>query len=232
MATTDSSHNSAPALTAWSIIANSSFEGEDRESSLVRLGVGYLYPIFAHLRSLGHAPQESYTYAQGFIQQLVGNLLASQPQERFRPYLYACLTDFSKRPISGHGQLKSAPELDVVEHRYGVEGELSTDLQVAFEQRYVRELMVRTMTRLRDEAVHNGKQALFDQLVTYLTVEPSTVESKKLSEVLEISPISLTIALKRLRARYKEISVEELAHTVLDPAELESERSTIHTILQ
>ena len=231
MPSTQSGINQNNMMTAWSIVADSAFAAEDRQSQILNLCRAYFYPVYAHIRSSAPEPSSAYAQAQGFLEETYHHLLVNEPEERFRTFLFRSLEAFSKHPTPGTGAIQGLADSDAVEARYQGDEANGPSSQDAFEARFARELIIRTLARLKKEAEHNGKAMLFDELVLFLTVEPSAEQTREIANKLDLSPLSFTIALKRLRARYVEIGNEELAATILDPSEIDAERTLFQTIL-
>jgi hypothetical protein len=69
-------------------------------------------------------------------------------------------------------------------------------------------------------------------LEPYLTREPGPGQYQELARQLEMQVLSVTIAVKRLRQRYRELADAELAETVASNQDLEVERTALHAALR
>ena len=84
-------------------------------------------------------------------------------------------------------------------------------------------LLERVLARLEAEASRRGNSALFLQLRPLL--EGSDVEDsyKQIGEALQMSEGSVKVATHRLRRRYRQLLLEEVARTVADSADVDAE---------
>ena len=83
-------------------------------------------------------------------------------------------------------------------------------------------MLDRVVERLRDEFVHHGLPEHFDQLKVFLLGRPDAPYAALALE-MNTSEGALKVAIHRLRKRYRELFRQEIADTVADPAEVESE---------
>jgi len=84
--------------------------------------------------------------------------------------------------------------------------------------------------RLRDEFVHHGRPDHFDRLKVFLLGQ-SDAPYAALAREMNTSEGALKVAIHRLRKRYRELFRQEIADTVADPAEVESELRYLATVL-
>jgi hypothetical protein len=88
------------------------------------------------------------------------------------------------------------------------------------------------LNRLRREATQAGREAMFEALEPFLTIDPPPGQYEAISGTLGTRPLALVVALKRLRQRFRELADEELAETVTSADELEAERVALHAALR
>ena len=79
------------------------------------------------------------------------------------------------------------------------------------------------LTRLRQEYAQRGQAALFDALKPSLVRSPDTQPYDRLAAALGMTEGNVKVAVSRLRRRYRQRLIEEIAHTVASPDEVESE---------
>ena len=218
--------------TQWSIIVGLASETPDRRKALSRLCGSYFYPVFAFLKQSGSSDADAYAYAQGFFEQVLAGVHERPEDMSFRVFLLTRLADFAGVPVRGNIDLPGVPDdYQALADRFRGEADRSDSPEGAFERRFAQEVVVRALRKLRTEAEANQRVELFDGLIEYLTRDPTAEERGDLSRRFGMSGLALTIALKRLRARYAELSNRELSNTVVDPGALAEERLTIHNIL-
>jgi len=92
-----------------------------------------------------------------------------------------------------------------------------------FDRTWALTLLDRVLAILAAEYAKSGRSALFDQLKIVLTEGKGAVRAAVLAERLNTSENAVNAASHRLRNRYREILVEQIAATLDDPAELDDE---------
>jgi len=91
-----------------------------------------------------------------------------------------------------------------------------------FERRWALSVIDRVMDRLRDEFLQHGRLDHFNRLKVFLLDQGETPYAA-LARELGRSEGALKVAIHRLRKRYRDLFRQEIAETVADPAEVESE---------
>src|ERR1700691_3947762 len=108
------------------------------------------------------------------------------------------------------------------EERYQHEPSHDETPERIFERRWALSLLDRVMGKLREEFVHHGRPEHFERLKVYLLGQ-SDAPYAALAQEMNTSEGALKVAIHRLRKRYRELFRQEIADTVADPAEVESE---------
>jgi RNA polymerase sigma-70 factor (ECF subfamily) len=91
-----------------------------------------------------------------------------------------------------------------------------------FERRWALSLLDGVMDKLRDEFVQHGRLDDFNRLKLFLLDQGDTPYAV-LAREMDRSEGALKVAIHRLRKRYRDLFRQEIAETVADPAEVESE---------
>ena len=91
-----------------------------------------------------------------------------------------------------------------------------------FERRWALSVLDRVVEKLRDEFVHHGRPEHFERLKVFLLGQ-SEAPYAALAGEMNTSEGALKVAIHRLRKRYRDLFRQEIADTVADPAEVESE---------
>ena len=86
------------------------------------------------------------------------------------------------------------------------------------------------MERLRDEFLDHGRPEHFDRLKVFLLGQ-SDAPYSALAREMNTSEGALKVAIHRLRKRYRDLFRQEIADTVADPAEVESELRYLAAVL-
>ena len=86
------------------------------------------------------------------------------------------------------------------------------------------------MDRLRDEFVHHGRPEHFERLKVFLLAQ-SEAPYAALAREMNTSEGALKVAIHRLRKRYRDLFRQEIADTVADTAQVESELRYLAAVL-
>jgi RNA polymerase sigma-70 factor (ECF subfamily) len=213
---------------------------------LLELCLRYWYPVYVYLRRSGHGAEA----AQGLAAHFFDNLLrrrgsgASRGHDgRFRTFLMAELHRFLAEDAlsGGAGDDATTPALDPdlpipplaqLEARRQREGDAGGSPELALRRGFALEVIAQAMRRIEDEAREAGRLPMFSALQPYLASDPVPGLYADIAQRLDVSPLFLSLALKRLRERFRELVDDELAQTVASAAALEEERRSLHAALQ
>jgi len=92
-------------------------------------------------------------------------------------------------------------------------------------------LLERTLARLRQEYISDGKEAVFEQLKEMLTGEQQSIPYAAVARRLASSEGAVKVAVHRLRRRYRELLRAEIADTVSGHEEIEEELRHLFAVL-
>lgn len=226
--------------TRWTLVmAAGDARPKEAQSALVSLCENYWYPLYAYLRRRGNPADQAQDLTQEFfIRVLEGRYLkrADPEKGRFRSFLLTSLKFFvadegDRRRAKKRGAGAVAPlEFSSGEERYQREPAHAETPERIFERRWALAVLDRVVERLRSEFVQHGRPEHFEQLKVFLLGRSDTPYSTVASE-LNISESALKVAIHRLRKRYREVFRQEIADTLADPAEVESELRFLAAVL-
>lgn len=226
------------AATRWSLVAAAA---DRAQASLSELCVRYWFPVYAYVRRSGHPPEAAQQVTLAFFHHLVSKRLGRLEQGatgRFREYLLAEIdhflaTSWDGVPVARPAEGLAAPmPLALLESRHQNESLGTGSATAAFQRGFALQVIGRALERLRREAAQAGREAMFEGLQPWLANEPPPGEYEALAQRLDIRPLSLAIALRRLRQRFRELADEELIETVASGADLDAERSALGAALR
>jgi RNA polymerase sigma-70 factor (ECF subfamily) len=222
------------ATTHWSVVlAAGRTNAPQTAEALEKLCRSYWYPLYAFVRRQGHTPEDAQDLTQAFFAHLLRKdfLRNVGPEKgRFRSFLLACLKHFvadewEKAHAAKRGE--TSPELrldlDGAEERYALEAGVEANAERLYERRWALNLLDHVLERLRQEAIAEGRDALFDELQGCLLGERPTETYAQLGARLGLSETAVKVTVHRLRQRYREVLREEIAHTVARPDEIDEE---------
>ena len=222
------------ATTHWSVVlAAGASEDAGPTEALATLCRSYWFPLYAHVRRRGHDSESAKDLTQGFFEKLLagkGVELADPHRGRFRTFLLGALDNFLHNAHRDANTLKRGGGRELIsldaqdaEQRLTLEpaDERSPDRE--FDRRWALATLDRARGRLSDEFLLAGKAELFERLHPALLGESAALPYAQLAAQLNMTIVAVKVTLHRLRHRYGEILREEVAHTLANPADAESE---------
>jgi RNA polymerase sigma-70 factor (ECF subfamily) len=226
--------------TRWTlVVAASDPKRKEFRSALASLCENYWYPLYAYLRRRGYPADQAQDLTQEFfIRVLEGRYLdrADPEKGRFRAFLLTSLKFFvadeedrNRAQKRGGGALLPL-EFSSGEERYQREPAHDETPERIFERRWALSVLDRVVEKLRDEFVRHGRAEHFERLKVFL-LGRSDAPYAALAHELNTSEGALKVAIHRLRKRYRELFRQEIANTVADPAEVESELRFLAAVL-
>jgi RNA polymerase sigma factor (sigma-70 family) len=226
--------------TRWTLVVTAGEpHRKEANSALVSLCENYWYPLYAYLRRCGHPADQAQDLTQGFfVRVLEGRYLdrADPEKGRFRSFILTSLKFFvadegdrDRAQKRGSGTVESL-EFSSGEDRYQREPAHDETPERIFERRWALSVLDRVVERLRDEFVQHGRPEHFERLKVFLLGQ-SDAPYATLAREMNTSEGALKVAIHRLRKRYRELFRQEIADTVADPAEVESELRFLAAVL-
>jgi RNA polymerase sigma factor (sigma-70 family) len=226
--------------TRWTlVVAAGDPHRKEARSALVSLCEGYWYPLYAYVRKHGYPAEQAQDFTQGFfVRVLEGRYLdrADPEKGRFRAFLLTSMKFFladeedHRRALKRGGGAVLPLEFSSGEDRYQREPGHDETPERIFERRWALAVLDRVVERLRDEFVHHGRPEHFERLKVFL-LGHSDAPYATLAREMNTSEGALKVAIHRLRKRYRELFRQEIADTVTDPAEVESEIRYLAAVL-
>lgn len=226
--------NATFATTHWSVVLRAgNLESPQAAEALQDLCRAYWYPLYAFVRAHGYGPDEAEDLTQGFFERLLEkNLIhqANRDRGRFRSFLLTLLKHYVANEWKRVHREKRAGRLGVIsfdqmdaEERYRWEPVETATPESIYERRWTLTLMNHVLSRLRREYRACEKEALFDRLKSTLLGENGARTYSALGAECNMTEGAVTMAVHRLRLRYRELLLEEICHTVAEPSEVEDE---------
>ena len=226
--------------TRWTlVVAAGDPQRKEARSALVSLCEGYWYPLYAYIRRRGYPADQAQDLTQGFfIRVLEGRYLdrADPEKGRFRSFILTSLKFFvadegdRQRAYKRGGGAVVPLEFSSGEDRYQREPAHDETPERIFERRWALSVLDRVVEKLRNEFVHHGRPEHFERLKVLL-LGHSDAPYATLAREMNTSEGALKVAIHRLRKRYRELLRQEIADTVADPAEVESELRFLAAVL-
>jgi RNA polymerase sigma-70 factor (ECF subfamily) len=218
--------------TRWSVVL-AARGGADADSALETLCRVYWYPLYAFVRSRGHASADAQDLTQGFFAQLLAHdyLRAAQPERgRFRTFLRMALQRFMANEWDrgqarkrGGGRVHVPIDTVIAEQRLRDEGRSQTPPDVGYDRRWALALLDDAAVRLEAEYRGAGKETEFAALKPHLTADRGEIPYAEIAAALDTSEGAARVAIHRMRRRFRECFRQAVADTVAGPDEVEPE---------
>jgi RNA polymerase sigma factor (sigma-70 family) len=226
--------------TRWTlVIAAGDPHRKEARSALVSLCENYWYPLYAWLRRRGYPADQAQDLTQEFfVRVLEGRYLdrADPEKGRFRSFILTSLKFFvadeadRQRAHKRGGGAVAPLEFSSGEDRYQREPAHDDTPERIFERRWALSVLDRVVERLRNEFVQHGRPEHFERLKVFLLGQ-SDAPYAALAREMNTSEGALKVAIHRLRKRYRALFRLEIADTVADPVEVESELRFLAAVL-
>jgi RNA polymerase sigma factor (sigma-70 family) len=225
--------------TRWTlVVAAGDPHRKEARSALASLCENYWYPLYAYLRRCGYTADQAQDLTQEFfVRVLEGRYLdrADPAKGRFRCFILTSLKFFVADEEDRHraqkrgGGVLVSLEFSSGEERYQREPAHDETPERIFERRWALSVLDSVLEKLRDEFVQHGRMEHFDRLKVFLLGE-SDAPYAALAREMNTSEGALKVAIHRLRKRYRDLFRQEIADTVADPEEVESELRYLATV--
>src|SRR5271154_7111118 len=226
--------------TRWTlVIAAGDPRRKEARSALVSLCENYWYPLYAYLRRQGYPADQAQDLTQEFFTRVLeGRYLdrADPEKGRFRSFILTSLKFFvadeedRRRARKRGGGMVVQLEFSSGEERYQREPAHDETPERIFERRWALSVLDRVVERLRHEFVQHGRPEHFERLKVFL-LGHSDAPYATLALEMNTSEGALKVAIYRLCKKYRELFRQEIADTVADPADVESELRFLAAVL-
>src|SRR5215475_10446020 len=226
--------------TRWTmVVAAGDPQRKEARSALISLCESYWYPLYAYLRRRAYSSDQAQDLTQEFFVRVIeGRYLdRAEPEKgRFRAFLLTSLKFFvadeddRRRAHKRGGGMVVPLEFSSGKERYQREPAHDETPERIYERRWALSVLDRVVEKLRNEFVHHGRPEHFERLKVFL-LGRSDAPYAALAREMNTSEGALKVAIHRLRKRYRELFHQEIADTVADPADVESELRYLATVL-
>jgi RNA polymerase sigma factor (sigma-70 family) len=226
--------------TRWTlVVAAGGADRKESRSALSSLCESYWYPLYAYLRRRGYSPDQAQDLTQEFFTRILeGRYLdrADPEKGRFRSFILTSLKFFvadeedRQRARKRGGGAVVSLGFSSGEERYLREPSHDETPERIFERRWALAMLDRVVDRLQREFVQHGHPEHFERLKGFLLGQTDAPYAA-LAREMNTSEGALKVAIHRLRKRYRDLFRQEIADTVADPAEVESELRYLATVL-
>lgn len=226
------------ASTRWTVVLDagkSQTPPNEALSALSELCRIYWRPIFLFLRRQGSNPDDAQDLTQGFFAHLIESRAyarADREKGRFRSFLLGALKHFvaharahDRTQKRGGGMILSPLDTAALaEADARVMAAHAWSAERVYEREWAETLLRHALDRLAEECALAGKDELFEQLNSHLSVtSEAAVPYDELALRLGRPIATLRSDVARLRSRYRAILREEVGGTVAEASEVDAE---------
>ncbi|HOW64324.1 MAG TPA: sigma-70 family RNA polymerase sigma factor [Candidatus Paceibacterota bacterium] len=240
---TSSGANRQFTTTHWSVVLAAREEPSSQaQAALEQLCRTYWYPLYAYVRSSGYSVVDAEDLTQEFFSRLIDRryLRAVQPARgRFRWFLLCAVKRFLLKErrrnltVKRGGRVRHVPfDGEKAEQRYRLDAADTSSPDLLFDRAWVTHLIETTYERLEEEYTVEGKRTLFERLGRFLSGDPGELTYAEVGAGLQMTEGAVKVAVHRLRRRYRDLLLEQVAETVHSPADLEEELRTLQAVFR
>jgi RNA polymerase sigma factor (sigma-70 family) len=230
------------ATTHWSMVLRASDPASPGSAqALEALCLAYWYPLYAFVRRRGWSPQDAEDLTQAFFTKVLEKdyLIGVGPEKgRFRTFLLVCMKRFLANEIEranamkrGGGKRCLSIDLADAEGRYLHEPFHDLDAERIYDRRWALTVIERALAALAEDLKAAGKSRLFEALKGYLVADDGAGRYADVAAGLRISESSVKVTVHRLRQRFRQKVVAEIAATVDNPDEVNEEIDRLFEVL-
>ncbi len=219
--------------TQWSLVLQAR-EGDssDAQAALETLCRAYWRPIFHFIRARGHQGEEAQDLTQEFFRVVIekGYFEQADPDRgRFRAFLKGSIKNFlanewkkSKRTKRG-GEFEFCSFDEFEEERFQVGDPSTVSPDRAYDRQWARSTFDTTLSRVREEMAGRGHGGRFELYKPFLLPRTSDTSYSEAAASAGLTEQAFKSGMYRFRERVRAFFMEEVANTISDPRDLESE---------
>lgn len=221
--------------TRWSVVLEAARFKVGSSAALEELCTAYWRPIYAFIRRRGHPTEQARDLTQGFFALFLErrDVEAVDPSRgRFRSYLLAAVKNFLANEKARALALKRGAgavplSLSFDDSGLGFEPVDERTPEADFERQWALAVLRRALERLREEQTAKGRSEIFERLKPTLAGERVDGGYAAVAGEMGLTTVAVKVAVHRLKKRYGELLLEEVARTVDLPREIEDEMQVL-----
>jgi len=226
------------ATTHWTVVlAAGRRHTPQSDGALEELCRTYWFPLYAFIRRRGHGKADAEDLTQAFFARLLAkNFLETVASEKgkFRAFLLASLKHFlanewdkTQAQKRGGGEMPLSLDWQTADTKFQVAATNVPSPDQAFDREWALALLAKVIERLQQECAADGKAKLFAQLKVFLTAGKNEAAQSAIARSLGLEEGAVRVAIHRLRKRYRILLREEIAQTLADPAQVDTEMQAL-----
>ena len=211
--------------TCWSVLAHATLKGGPEErAALEKFCRAYWNPVCACIRARGAPPDRVEDLTQDFFLHLMEKGMfrrADQTKGRFRTFLMGALRYFLANDAEYHRAARRGGNLERCELQ---DNSVVTEVdELVFDREWAQALLGRALLAVQQESCASRGAQVWEMLRTWLPGSPRTLGYAQLANAMGVTEGGAKSEVSRLRQRYREALRREVARTVSQPDEVDSE---------
>lgn len=221
--------------TRWSLVLAAG-DGDGRSSAaLAGLCEAYWAPVYGFIRRQGYDQDAAKDMTQGFFERVLEKSFfrdADPARGRFRSFLSAAIRHYLSHERERAQALKRGGPLPPLSIDFSTEDgswqfDPHHDLtpERVFDHQWAMVLLSRVLARVGDTQAAAGRGHQFEHLKGFLTGDNEGISHGAIGAVLGMTEGAVKVAVHRLRRRFRDALMEEIAETVSEPGEIDAELS-------
>jgi len=223
--------------TRWSLVLAANGSDESARAALEALCRAYWHPVYAFIRARGFQRAEAEDLAQGFFTRIVqGDVLPRTHPDRgrLRSFLAVAIRNFISHEVQrdaaqrrGGHLFRSEEDVNDSEALLVADRDLPPDRM--FDRHWALAQLNRVVDRLSEEYHRMGKADQFAAFRQTVALGNDSGTGRDIARSLGMSEGAARVALHRFRNRYRDLLIDEIAHTVDGPEAVEPELRALMT---
>ena len=220
--------------TRWALVVAAARDAtESGRPALAELCERYWPPLYAYARRDGRTVEEAQDLTQAFFAKFLEKDYvrdADPKRGRFRSFLLSSFKHFmsnerdrERAQKRGGGANTLSLEFESAETCYRLEPADTLTPDTLFERRWAIELIDRVIAQLANERARAGGGNEFERLKEFLVGEREEGKYADMANALGTTEGALRVTVHRLRRRFRDLLRAEIAATVTDDSEIDSE---------
>jgi RNA polymerase sigma-70 factor (ECF subfamily) len=215
---------------------------EARSKALATFSETYWPPLYTFVRRRGYASADAQDIVQGFFAHLLEkNTLSRADREKgkLRTFLLGALQNYllkQRERMSamkrGGGQQIVSFDDQLIDAEAAMHATMHLSEVTSYDAAWASSVVARAWKNVRDRFADEGKADSFDALRPFVaggTAQPP--DQQEVAERLGTTVENLRVSLSRLRQRYRHALRAEVASTVSDPKDIDSELHYLYQVL-
>jgi DNA-directed RNA polymerase specialized sigma24 family protein len=230
--------------THWTIVlqAGKAEADEEARKALATFSETYWPPLYTFVRRRGFSPADAQDMVQGFFTHLLEkNTLSRADQEKgkLRTFLLGALQNYMLKQRErmsalkrGGGQQIVSFDDQIIDAEAAMHATMHLNEVTSYDAAWASSVVARAWKNVRERCADEGKADWFDALRPFVAGGTAQApDQKEAAERLGTTVANLRVSLSRLRQRFRHALRAEVASTVSDPKDIDTELHYLYQVL-